>query len=203
MIKNIVFDNGGVIVKYSAETYLDYFGYSKEKQKVLDQLFVSDEWGVFAKGKMTSDEFKSYALDRFPEYRKEVLEILDVNNLKFMIPPYKETLGFIKDLKKSGYNVYLLSDINEDTIKYLNDEIAGFEKLFDGVVYSCRVGMVKKDGHVFKYLLDTYSLVPEETLFLDDSIRNLHEAQKYSIQTYRFFDPNEDIPQIKLLINKK
>ena len=39
MIKNIVFDNGGVIVKYSEKTYLDYFCFEKEKQEKLDTLF--------------------------------------------------------------------------------------------------------------------------------------------------------------------
>lgn len=200
MIKNVVFDNGGVIVKYSAETYLDYFHYPKEIQKSLDELFVSDAWVAFAKGEITSDEFKAYALNRFPQYKKEVLEILDVNNLKFMIPPYSETLDFIHELKTQGYKVLLLSDINEDTIQYLNEEIPNFESLFDGIVYSCRVGMVKKEGKVFGEMLDTYSLNPEETLFLDDSVRNLEEAKKFNIHTYRFLDPSKDIEEVSNLL---
>ena len=201
MIKNIVFDNGGVIVKYSAETYLDYFDFPNEKQRELDKLFVSDEWINFAKGLISSEEFKVYATHRFPEYYDDVLKILDVNNLKYMIPPYIETLEFIKKLKSNGYNIYLLTDINEDTIWYLKNEIADFEELFDGMVYSCRVGMVKKEGKVFEYLLDKFNLNPEETLFLDDSIKNLEEAEKYNIKTYRFLDPKIDIPNIEHLIN--
>lgn len=201
MIKNIVFDNGGVIVKYSAETYLDYFKFTEDKQKDLDQLFVSNEWTSFAKGYISSDEFKLYATNRFPEYYDDVLKILDVNNLKYMIPPYIETLEFIKKLKSDGYNIYLLTDINEDTIQYLKEEIEDFEVLFDGIVYSCRVGMVKKEGKVFSYLLDTLNLNPEETLFLDDSIKNLEEAEKFNIKTYRFLDPKIDIPKIEHLIN--
>lgn len=201
MIKNIVFDNGGVIVKYSAETYLDYFKFTEDKQKDLDQLFVSNEWTSFAKGYISSDEFKFYATNRFPEYYDDVLKILDVNNLKYMIPPYTETLEFIKKLKSNGYNIYLLTDINEDTIQYLKEEIEDFEVLFDGIVCSCRVGMVKKEGKVFSYLLDTFNLNPEETLFLDDSIKNLEEAEKFNIKTYRFLDPKIDIPNIEHLIN--
>jgi putative hydrolase of the HAD superfamily len=196
MIKNIVFDNGGVIVKYSAETYLDYFKFTEDKQKDLDQLFASNEWTSFAKGDISSAEFKLYATNRFPEYYDDVLKILDVNNLKYMIPPYIETLEFIKKLKSNGYNIYLLTDINEDTIQYLKEEIEDFEVLFDGIVYSCRVGMVKKEGKVFSYLLDKFNLNPNETLFLDDSIKNLEEAEKFNIKTYRFLDPKIDIPNI-------
>ena len=200
MIKSVVFDNGGVIVKYSAETYLDYFHYPANVQKTLDELFVSDEWVAFAKGEITSEDFKKYAVNRFPQYKKEVLEILDVQNLKYMIPPYPETLAFIQDLKSQGYDVFLLSDINEDTIQFLNEEIPNFESMFDGIVYSCRVGMVKKEGEVFGKMLKTYSLVPEETLFLDDSVRNLEEAKKHNINTYRFLDPSKDIEKVSDLL---
>ena len=197
MIKNVVFDNGGVIVKYSAESYLDVFNYDKQKQRELDTLFVSEEWVKFAKGEITSEDFKKFAVNKFPNYREDVLKILDVNNLKIMIPPYTQTLEFIKHLKQKGYKIFLLSDINEDTITYLNSEIENFEKLFDGIVYSCRVGMVKKDGQVFDYLLNTFNLEAEQTLFLDDSLTNLARANERKIVTYRFLDPEVDIDAIK------
>lgn len=197
MIKNIVFDNGGVIVKYSAESYLDVFKFDKAKQRELDTLFVSDEWVKFAKGEITSEQFKQFALNTFPNYSDDVIKILDVDNLKIMIPVYAKTLEFIYDLKKKGYKIYLLSDINEDTITYLKSTILNFEELFDGLVYSCRVGMVKKDGKVFDYLLKTFNLRPTETLFLDDSLTNLARASEKSIVTYRFLDPDVDIDKIK------
>ena len=203
MIKNIIFDNGGVIVKYSAETYLDYFDFPKEKQCELDKLFVSDEWVDFAKGHISSEEFKKYATNRFPEYYDDVLKILDAENLKYMIPPYMETLEFINRLKSKGYNIYLLTDINEDTIYYLKEEIEDFESIFKGIVYSCRVGMIKKEGKIFDYLLDRFNLNPEETLFLDDSLKNLEEAENFNIKTYRFLDPTKDIVEVEKLLNGK
>ena len=201
MIKNIVFDNGGVIVKYSAESYLDVFKFDKDKQKQLDTLFVSNEWVSFAKGEMTSEQFKQFALNKFPQYSSDVEKILDVENLKFMIPVYAKTLEFIFDLKKAGYKIYLLSDINEDTITYLNSAVLNFEEVFDGIVYSCRVGMVKKEGKVFDYLLNKFNLNASETLFLDDSVTNLTKASERNIVTYRFLDPDTDIDKIKQTFN--
>ncbi len=199
MIKNVVFDNGGVIVKYSAESYLDVFKFDKSKQKQLDTLFVSNEWVSFAKGEITSEQFKQFALNKFPQYSSDVEKILDVENLKLMIPIYAKTLEFIFDLKKAGYKIYLLSDINEDTITYLNSAVLNFEEAFDGIVYSCRVGMVKKEGKVFDYLLNEFNLDASETLFLDDSVTNLTKARERNIVTYRFLDPDIDIDKIKKL----
>ena len=95
MIKNVVFDNGGVIVQYSAETYLNCFKFNKKIQTTLDSLFVSDEWTLFAKGLLTSSEFKDYAINKFPQYKEKIFKILNAENLKFMIPPYPETIEFI------------------------------------------------------------------------------------------------------------
>lgn len=203
MIKNVVFDNGGVIVKYSKETYLDFFDFQKEEADTLNLLFCSREWIKLAKGEISSDDFKEYAVNRFPQYKNDVFRVLDVNNLKFMIPPHKKTIDFVKRLKQNSFNVFLLSDINEDTIKYLNSEIPNFEKLFDGIMYSCREGCVKKEGKIFDKLLKKYSLTPEECLFVDDSDENLKQAQKYKIKTYKFLDPNIDIEKIMKLLQEK
>jgi len=197
MIKNIVLDNGGVIVRYSFEDYLNYFQFPKDKQNKLNQLFVSTEWIEFAKGNITSDKFREYAIKTFPEYREDIIKILDVENLKFMIPPYPDTLNFIQELRTKDYKVYLLTDINEDTIKYLKKEIDNFENLFDGIVYSCRVGYTKRDIEIFEYLLTKFNLNPEETLFLDDSIKNLKQAELKGIHTYQFLNPTIDIVQVK------
>lgn len=197
MIKNIVFDNGGVIVKYSAKTYLNYFKFKKTKKQELDKLFTSSKWVEFAKGEITSEQFKEYALNTCTKYKEDVLKVLDKENLKFLLPIYDKTINFIKELKQKGYNVYLLSDINEDTIYYMNKAVDNFESLFDGLVYSCRVGMVKKDGEVFNYLLNTFNLKAEETLFLDDIRTNLERAKEKGIKTYRFLNPSKDIKIIK------
>lgn len=202
MIKNVIFDNGGVIVKYSPKTYLNYFGFPAKTQKLLNKLFVSNEWTSFSKGEISSADFKTHAINLLPQFKTEILKILDVDNLKFMIPPYNETLKFIKELREHKYKVFLLTDINEDTITYLNQEIPNFESLFDGIVYSCRVGMVKKDGKVFHKLLIDHSLFPEETLFIDDNTNNLKIAKKYGLLTHKFSNPNKDINKIKRILTK-
>lgn len=201
MIKNIVFDNGGVIVKYSFETYLDWFNFDKPLQQQFNELFKSSQWVQLSKGEITSKEFEEYAVSVFPQYEKEVKAILDVENLKHLIPPYQQTLDYIDSLRERGYKVFLLSDIVEDTITYMKQAVDNWEEMFDGIVYSCRVGMVKKEGKVFDYLLKKFELVAEETLFVDDTVRNLQEAEKYGIKTLRFLDPEKDISRIDKVIN--
>jgi putative hydrolase of the HAD superfamily len=154
-----------------------------------------------SKGEITSKEFEEYAVSVFPQYEKEVKAILDVENLKNLIPPYQQTLDYIDSLRERGYKVFLLSDIVEDTITYMKQAVDNWEDKFDGIVYSCRVGMVKKEGKIFDFLLKKFGLVAEETLFVDDTVRNLQEAEKYGIKTLRFLDPENDISKIDKVIN--
>ena len=201
MIKNIVFDNGGVIVKYSFETYLDWFNFDKCLQQQFNELFKSSQWVQLSKGEITSRQFEEYAKSIFPQHKKEVEAILDVENLKHLISPYQQTLDYIDNLRERGYKVFLLSDIVEDTITYMKQAVDNWEDKFDGIVYSCRVGMVKKEGKIFDFLLKKFGLVAEETLFVDDTVRNLQEAEKHGIKTLRFLDPEKDISRIDKVIN--
>ena len=199
MIKNVIFDNGGVIVKYSYNTYLDYFCFVCEVQNKLNSIFLTNEWEELSKGNITTEEFLNKMVNLYPDYKKEISEILDYTNLKYLLPVYKETIEFIKLLRKNKIRTYLLTDIVEDTIKYLNETINNFECLFDGIVYSNKVHMLKKEGIVFDYIINKFKLNPEETLFIDDTLVNIEQAKKRNILTYRFLNVN-DIDDIKKLV---
>ena len=200
MIKNIIFDNGGVIIKYSSDTYLDYFNFPEEEKKTLMKIFSTDEYVELSKGNITHQEFNDFAVKMFPQYHDDVLKILDSDYYKYLIPVYSKTIEFIKDLRNRGYKTYLLTDILEDTIEYMKKEVDNFEQLFDGIVYSCRVGMTKRENTIFEHILNKFGLNPKETLFLDDKLSNLKRAESFGIKTYQFLNPNIDIPKIEELI---
>jgi len=200
MIKNVIFDIGGVIVDYKRETYFNYFNFGDEKEKIIANIIFSSHWTELSKGHITPAQFISILQTKNPEYSKEIAMVMDKSYYKFMIPPFKETLDFIKELKKTDLKLYIISDIEELTIEYLNGEIDGFESLFDGIVYSCKVGMVKKDGDVFDYTLQKFNLNPIETLFIDDVDRNLEQASKRNINVFKFKGP-QDILDIKAILN--
>lgn len=202
-MKNIIFDCGGVIVKYKFETYLDCFSFDAQVKKDLLSLFRTKEQSEFHKGNISELEFKNFCLNKFPNYKDEINKILSEDSLDLMLPVYDDVVTMIRRLKVKGYKLYLLSDINETTIRYLNRKIDGFENLFDGIVYSCRVHKLKRDGEVFDYILDKYNLDKNETLFIDDSEKNLNQASKRGIMTFKFTDPDVDLFNIKSMIRFK
>ena len=72
--------------------------------------------------------------------------------------------------------------------------------MFEDIIYSCRVGMVKKDGNVFDLAVERFNIEPKETIFIDDVQRNLDQAAKREINTFKFTDPDTHIPELEKML---
>ncbi|MCZ8285071.1 MAG: HAD-IA family hydrolase, partial [Bacteroidia bacterium] len=98
-------------------------------------------------------------------------------------------LELLKALK-SKYRLFLLSNTNETHVRefeasLLNSQgYQNLEPFFEKVYYSCRMGMRKPDTEIFDYVLKENKLVPEETLFIDDTIHHIEGALKTGIQAH-------------------
>ena len=56
----------------------------------------------------------------------------------------------------------------------------------DGVVFSHQCHLMKPEWEIFKYLCDTYSLLPSESVFFDDLAENIEAAENYGIHGIQF-----------------
>jgi len=100
------------------------------------------------------------------------------------MPPVEGIEDVIKEIKASGKGLYLLSNFN----KRLRGELhlAPSLLLFDGLVISGEIGMVKPNAEIYEYLLGKYSLKAEECLFVDDRADNIEAGEKLGIKGYLF-----------------
>ena len=114
MIKNIIFDIGGVLLDYNPKTYLDKIDVSENKRKILnDIIFHNTKWRDCLNGIIDNNELINYLTKFNPEYREEIEKILKEENLKYMLPPKQEVIDYYKKLKKKGYKLYLCSNITK------------------------------------------------------------------------------------------
>lgn len=99
-----------------------------------------------------------------------------------------ESVALLPQLRKK-YQLYLLSNTNEIHLKefkrryQLLSPQSAFDDLFDAAYYSHRIGHRKPDASAFQFVLEKHGLVPQETLFIDDSINNIEAAQALGLQT--------------------
>ena len=203
MIKNVIFDVGGVILDYHRETYLAPYSFDSEtKQFVFKNVLFTPNWSRLLKGEISSEKFIDDAIEQHPQFESVIKSFFEMETLKKMLPVYDKTLTFIKELKKEGFKLFIISDIEQKTIEYLYSQIPEISTLFDDMIFSSKVHMVKKDGDIFGYALNRFNINANETLFVDDAERNLEQAQKFGIKTFKFTSPETDVTKIKNILKQ-
>ena len=209
MIKNIIFDIGGVLTRFDPNDYLSPFGFEEEKSKALNfAIFKSPAWKDYMVGKIDKNQYKEIVIHDNAALKKEIEFILDDKNASKLLPPLTEGVEFLKAMKKEGYKIYILSNIVGGSLEYFKNNFTDVLELIDGGVYSCEVRLRKPDEKIFKFLLNRYNLTPSETLFLDDSFKNIEMARSLNIvghlcQPLKAEGVFEEIAQKYDLINEK
>ena len=99
--------------------------------------------------------------------------------------PVKEVIDIVKQVKKN-HDVFLLSNIDTESISLLQANYVDVFSLFDGIVLSCEAQLLKPDHAIFKHVTDRYQLKPKECIFIDDQKENIEAAQSFGIHSILF-----------------
>lgn len=188
MIKNVIFDFGQVLVRFEPEYMTSVYLKNNEDLKtvskvVFDRLY----WDRLDEGTISDDEIINSIKSRLPERLHEAA-INAYNNWLFNLPEVKGMREVVMQLKENGVKLFLLSNISKQFVERYNevDAITSLFSLFDGLVFSGPIGLVKPNKAIFEYILSKYSLNADECLFVDDNAANISGAACLGINTYLF-----------------
>lgn len=184
MVKNIIFDIGGIIFDDDNIVISNMMGedcteicrkiYSGLRNCTLGNLEVKDYIETFKGDK---------------DYEK-IKYILSSDNFSKSYPLIKDNYEYIKGLKEKGYNIYLLSNITKETFKYVSSVI-DINGIFNGGIFSYQEHLVKPDPKIFELIVNRYSLNKDETIFFDDRKKNVLAASECGIKSYVFNSVND------------
>ncbi len=187
-IKNIVFDIGNVLVKWSPLDIVKKTFTHGNAQKIVEKIFRSETWRALNLGKITEAE----AIDQFcldGEFNQEEMKLL-FHHIKATQDPIPGVMELLVNLYERGYALFALTDNVKEIISYLHERY-DFWQYFSNVVVSANIGLMKPDPAIFNHLLATCNLLPEQTLFIDDYSANVEAAQSLSINAFQFFDADQ------------
>lgn len=186
MLKNIVFDIGNVLVQWSPINIITtIFNNSSDAEGLAQKFFKSPIFYDLNLGKVTEEEaisLYSHELDLPNHIVKEVFKVA-----KESLIPLEGSFELLEDAYQSGIPLYCITDNVKEIVTYLKQKYSFFDK-FKGVVVSAEIGVLKPSAKIFQTLLDTYSLIPQETIFIDDVLANVEGAQKVGMQAFQFTD---------------
>ncbi len=200
MIKNIIFDFGGVIIDIDYNRAIEEF-----RKKGLDDftkhftgIEQSEIFDELDKGNIKKSEFINYIKELYKN-NLSGKEIEDIWNLILIgIPPHR--IKLLKELGKN-YRIFLLSNTNEIHYKKYNDDlmeeygINDISLLFEKAYFSFKLRMRKPDKEIFELAINENKLIPAETLFIDDSLPNLHSPSKLGINVFHL-KQGKDVSEI-------
>ena len=195
MIRNIIFDIGGVLLDYNPKTYLDKLNIEDSKRKELnDIIFHNQKWKDYLNGFTTNSKLTEYLVKENLNYKHEIEQILSKDNLKYMLPPKQEMIEYYKSLKQKEYKIYLCSNITKDTYDYIKDNFEIIQ-IADGGVFSCFENISKPNAEIYHKLTQKYNLNMEESILIDDTKRNIISSNDIGLKGILFNDI-EDIKEI-------
>lgn len=186
MIKNIIFDLGNVLVKYSPENFLNKYIKEENREIFLNKVFKSKERLELDRGTLSYEDAVELFSKRVPE-ETEAIKKLFKENISFCISPIEENVKIMRKLKEKGYFVYILSNFHKPAFEYIKDNW-DFIREFNGDVVSCYYHYIKPEKEIYETLLKKYNLVPEETIFIDDVETNIEGAKKLGIDGIQLTD---------------
>ena len=183
---NIVFDLGGVVFNWQPNVIIARFFKDRSTQDLVrKEIFEHPDWIALDKGTISPGSAIDRGAARTGLPSRKIAQL--INAVPSFLTPIDQTVDLIHRLGNTANRLFVLSNMQIASITHLEQQ-HDFWKLFDGVVISSRIRMVKPDLEIYQHLLEKYQLRSSETVFIDDLPKNLEAAASLGIQTIRFFD---------------
>lgn len=190
MIKNIVFDFGGVIADIDREQAVQAFirlGV-KDADRILDKYHQTGIFQELEEGTLTEEAYRN----ELGKLCGRTLSWEEVQQawLGFFTGIDVRKLHYLETLRREGYKLYVLSNTNPYVMGWACSErfssegkplTAYFEKLY----LSYQIGCTKPDRRIFEFMLTDSKMQPEEILFVDDGASNIAAGRELGMYTFQ------------------
>ncbi|MDD3726901.1 MAG: HAD family phosphatase [Dysgonamonadaceae bacterium] len=182
-IKNIVFDFGGVLVDWNP-TYLysKLFDNETEMNHFLENI-CTPEWNIRQDAGRPLVKATELLQAKHPEY-KELIGHYYGRWDEMLGGDIKENVRVLEMLRPK-YALFGLTNWSAETITIAYNRY-DFFKHFDGIVVSGDENIVKPDPKLYQVLLNRYNLKANESLFIDDNLKNIEIAREMGFHTIHF-----------------
>ena len=183
-IKAIIFDLGGVLLEWNPRNvYRRYFDRPEEMEAFLSEV-------DFMKWNAQQDMGRPFAegvaqLSAQYPHRAELIRAYHEHWEESVGGEITGTVEILRRLKRAGWRLYALSNWSAETFPKMRGKY-DFFALFDAMIVSGEVGLIKPDPAIFELAIRTTGGAASQCLFIDDSEQNIAVAQRLGMQAILF-----------------
>jgi putative hydrolase of the HAD superfamily len=195
MIKNFLFDLGGVLIDLDVRRSLTAFAQLADPAKTTSDSPItargllgghdSELIDRYQVGAITTDDFINTVLSvsREGTTREQVTDAWFA--MLIGISDTNQTL--LHALKAHGYGIYVLSNINELHVDWTLAHCPVLKEA-NGLFFSNEIQMAKPDPRCYSLVLERTGINPAETLYIDDLLPNIEAGRHAGFQTLHVTD---------------
>ncbi len=185
MIKNIVFDLGGVLIDWDPRrVYRTIFHSEKEIDRFFNNI-CTYEWNMEQDaGRLIADATQE-KIAEFPAWKNEI-EAYYGRWEEMLVGPINETVDALKQIIDSKkFRVLALTNWSAETFPIALKKY-DFLHWFEGIVVSGTEKCRKPYPEIYNILFERYNLDPSASIFIDDSKANVEASKSLGMEAIQF-----------------
>ena len=190
---NYVFDFGAVLVSWQpvnllAECFPQQADTPAHAGHLAHAVFGHEDWQNYDRGLLSMAEVIDRTSVRLGLDAQRFAAL--VGSIGQRLIPMADSIAWLAQLKAqrdAGQDVrlYFLSNMPVDYARELERDHT-FVDWFDGGIFSGDVGAIKTEAAIYQQLQARHGLVPQQTVFFDDLLGNVHAARSQGWHAVQF-----------------
>jgi epoxide hydrolase-like predicted phosphatase len=187
----VIFDVGGVLIDWNPRhLYRKLFDGDSDgaMERFLAEV-CTPEWNLRQDVGRPFAEAVAELTGRFPDHA-DLIAAYDARWEEMVPGAHDETIEIVRELKARGTPLYCLTNFSTEKFPLMRRRFDVFD-LFDGIVVSAEIGMVKPDPAVYRYLVERFGLEAPSCLFVDDVEANVAAASSIGMQAVRYLSSRQ------------
>jgi putative hydrolase of the HAD superfamily len=183
-VRNVVFDFGGVLVRWAPREVVVSLFEPSVHDLLMQESFQHADWLDVDRGTLNEASASARVAERTGLSHASIAELL--KRARESLTPLPDSIALLRQLAGiEGVHLFGLSNMHGDTFRYLRGRF-DFWTLFEGIVISGDIGLLKPDRAIFEHLTARFKIEPAESVFIDDSLPNVAMAREHGLRGIHF-----------------
>lgn len=188
MSRNLyIFDCFGVVISDVSTLFMNGRLNAEEQEYMRKHVFRSVDVG-----EITNEEMFDIISERYGMRREKVVK--DWQSYECVL---EETVELIRELKRNGQCVALLSNAWQGYIDYLFEKFE-LTDLFDKTFVSSNYGAAKPDEEFYRICVESFDEKFDKIYFTDDNPANLVELERFGITPILFISAKDFLKKVDI-----